>query len=161
LAEDFIENGHKVIIFSCFTNTLTEISEHFGKTKSVMIDGSVSSKNRDLAVERFQKDDKIKVFCGNIVAAGAGITLTEGTIVIFNDLDWVPANHSQATDRAYRIGQTKDVYIIYTLIDNTLDIVMFKKLQEKMKNIEIALGDNATFDKDISILNEVIKSIKD
>jgi SWI/SNF-related matrix-associated actin-dependent regulator 1 of chromatin subfamily A len=161
LAEDFIENGHKVIIFSCFTNTLTEISEHFGKTKSVMIDGSVSSKNRDLAVERFQKDDKIKVFCGNIVAAGAGITLTEGTIVIFNDLDWVPANHSQATDRAYRIGQTKDVYIIYTLIDNTLDIVMFKNLQEKMKNIEIALGDNATFDKDISILNEVIKSIKD
>ena len=161
LAEDFIENGHKVIIFSCFTNTLNEIHEHFGKAKSVMIDGSVSSKNRDIAVERFQKDDKIKVFCGNIVAAGAGITLTEGTIVIFNDLDWVPANHSQATDRAYRIGQTKDVYIIYTLIDNTLDIVMFKKLQEKMKNIEIALGDNATFDKDISILNEVIKSIKD
>ena len=161
LAEDFIENGHKVIIFSCFTNTLNEIHEHFGKAKSVMIDGSVSSKNRDIAVERFQKDDKIKVFCGNIVAAGAGITLTEGTIVIFNDLDWVPANHSQATDRAYRIGQTKDVYIIYTLIDNTLDIVMFKKLQEKMKNIEIALGDNSTFDKDVSILNEVIKSIKD
>lgn len=159
LAEDFIENGHKVIIFSCFTNTLTEIHEYFGKTKSVLIDGSISSKNRDLAVERFQNDDKIKVFCGNIVAAGAGITLTEGTIVIFNDLDWVPANHSQATDRAYRIGQTKDVYIIYTLIDGTLDIVMYNSLQDKMKNIELALGDKSSFNNETSVLKEVISSI--
>ena len=123
-----------------------------------MIDGSVSSKNRDAAVERFQKDPKIKVFCGNIVAAGAGITLTEGTIVIFNDLDWVPANHAQATDRVHRIGQTKDVYIIYLLVDDTIDNVMHKGLQDKMRNIQLALGDQVFTD--ISLVNEVINVVK-
>jgi SWI/SNF-related matrix-associated actin-dependent regulator 1 of chromatin subfamily A len=157
LAEEFIETGNKVIIFSCFTNTLSEIYEHFGKS-AVMIDGSVSSKNRDVAVERFQKDPKIKVFCGNIVAAGAGITLTEGTIVIFNDLDWVPANHAQATDRVHRIGQTKDVYIIYLLVDDTIDNVMHKGLQDKMRNIQLALGDQVFTD--ISLVNEVIQAVK-
>ena len=157
LAEEFIETGNKVIIFSCFTNTLSEIYEHFGKS-AVMIDGSVSSKNRDAAVERFQKDPKIKVFCGNIVAAGAGITLTEGTIVIFNDLDWVPANHAQATDRVHRIGQTKDVYIIYLLVDDTIDNVMHKGLQDKMRNIQLALGDQVFTD--ISLVNEVIQAVK-
>ena len=158
LAEEFIETGNKVIIFSCFTNTLSEIYEHFGKS-AVMIDGSVSAKNRDVAVERFQNDPKIKVFCGNIVAAGAGITLTEGTIVIFNDLDWVPANHAQATDRVHRIGQTKDVYIIYLLVDDTIDNVMHKGLQDKMRNIQLALGDQVFTD--ISLVNEVINAVKD
>ena len=156
VAEDLIENGHKVIIFSCFTNTIRGIHEHFDKS-SVLIDGSVSGKNRDIAVDRFQNDKKIKVFCGNIIAAGAGITLTEGTIVIFNDLDWLPGNHAQAGDRAHRMGQTKDVHIIYMLIDNTLDNVMFNKLQEKMANINIVMGDQPT--EDISLISEVINTL--
>lgn len=158
LAEEFIETGNKVVIFSCFTNSLTEIYEHFGKS-AVIIDGSVSAKNRDLAVEKFQNDSKINVFCGNIVAAGVGITLTKGTIAIFNDVDWVPANHAQATDRVYRIGQTENVYIIYLLVDETIDNVMYKGLQDKMKNIQTALGDQVF--NDISLVNEVINSINE
>jgi SWI/SNF-related matrix-associated actin-dependent regulator 1 of chromatin subfamily A len=131
LAEDLIENEHKVIIFSCFTQTINAIHEHFGKA-SVLIDGSVSKEKRQLAVDRFQTDDKIKVFCGNIVAAGVGLTLTEGTIVIFNDLDWTPANHAQAEDRAHRIGQENDVHIIYPLFDETLDTIMFGKKTDKL-----------------------------
>lgn len=158
-AEELIENGHKVIIFSCFTSTINEINEHFGKA-SVIIDGSVSQKNRDLAVERFQNDNKIKVFCGNIIAAGVGLTLTEGSIVIFNDLDWVPANHAQAEDRAHRIGQDKPVHIIYPLFDDTLDTIMYETLQKKMKMISQILGDSPADFEDLSVGKEVMAALK-
>ena len=157
LAEDLIENEHKVIIFSCFTQTINAIHEHFGKS-SVLIDGSVSKEKRQLAVDRFQTDPKIKVFCGNIVAAGVGLTLTEGTIVIFNDLDWTPANHAQAEDRAHRIGQENDVHIIYPLFDDTLDTIMFDTLRRKMKIITQVMGDSMEKD-DMSLGREVINGL--
>lgn len=158
LAEDLIENGHKVIIFSCFTQTINAIHEHFGRA-SVIIDGSVSKEKRQQAVDRFQGDDKIKVFCGNIVAAGVGLTLTEGSIVIFNDLDWTPANHAQAEDRAHRIGQVNDVHIIYPLFDETLDITMYETLRKKMKIISQVMGDAIYEDDDVSMGKEVIQSL--
>jgi SWI/SNF-related matrix-associated actin-dependent regulator 1 of chromatin subfamily A len=157
LAEDLIENEHKVIIFSCFTQTINAIHEHFGKA-SVLIDGSVSKEKRQLAVDRFQTDAKIKVFCGNIVAAGVGLTLTEGTIVIFNDLDWTPANHAQAEDRAHRIGQENDVHIIYPLFDETLDTIMFDTLRRKMKIITQVMGDSMMED-NVSVGREVINGL--
>jgi SWI/SNF-related matrix-associated actin-dependent regulator 1 of chromatin subfamily A len=124
----------------------------------VIIDGSVSKEKRQLAVDRFQSDDKVKVFCGNIVAAGVGLTLTEGTIVIFNDLDWTPTNHAQAEDRAHRIGQVNDVHIIYPLFDETLDVIMFNTLRRKMKIINQVMGDNMITD-DLSVGQEVIKDL--
>jgi SWI/SNF-related matrix-associated actin-dependent regulator of chromatin subfamily A-like protein 1 len=158
MAEDYIEEGHKVVIFSCFTNTINTIHEHFGK-KSVIVDGSVSKEKRQLAVDKFQTDNKIKVFCGNIIAAGVGLTLTEGTIAIFNDLDWTPANHAQAEDRIYRIGQVNDVNILYPLFDETLDTIMFETLRRKMEIISKVIGDDA-IESDISVGKEVINSLK-
>lgn len=157
MAEEIIENGQKVIIFSCFSNTIKELMAHFGK-KAVMIDGSVSKEKRQQAVELFQNDDKITVFCGNIVAAGVGLTLTEGSVVIFNDLDWTPANHMQAEDRAHRIGQQNQVHIIYPLFDETLDMIMYRALQSKMKTIGTIMGDTPI--EDVSVGKEVINSLR-
>lgn len=157
MADEMIENGQKVIIFSCFSNTIKELMAHFGK-KAVMIDGSVSKEKRQQAVDLFQNDEKITVFCGNIVAAGVGLTLTEGSVVIFNDLDWTPANHMQAEDRAHRIGQQNQVHIIYPLFDETLDMIMYRALQSKMKTIGTIMGDAPT--EDISVGKEVINSLR-
>lgn len=156
LIEDLIDNDQKVVVFSCFTQSINEIHEHFGKA-SVIIDGSVSKEKRQLAVDKFQTDDKIKVFCGNIIAAGVGLTLTEGTVVIFNDLDWVPANHAQAEDRIHRIGQENDVHIIYLLFDDTLDTLMYDSLQRKIKVINKVMGDSAEMNEE-NITNEVINN---
>ena len=156
LAENIIEQGKKVIIFSNFTEPLKKIHEHFGK-KSVYLDGSTSKSARQDAVDKFQESDKIQVFCGNMKAAGVGLTLTAGEAVIMNDLSFVPAEHSQAEDRAYRYGQKNSVSVYYPLFENTIEGVIYDILIKKKQIIGTVMGDIDENSVDIveQILNEI------
>ncbi len=156
IAENILEQGKKVIIFSNFTEPLKKIHEHFGKS-SVYLDGSTSKPARQDAVDKFQTNDKIKVFCGNMKAAGVGLTLTEAEAVIMNDLSFVPADHSQAEDRAYRYGQKNNVSIFYPLFDNTIEGVIYDILSRKKQIIGTVMGDSDDTTGDIveQILNEI------
>ena len=155
LAENIIEQGKKVIIFSNFTEPLKKIHEHFGK-KSVYLDGSTSKPARQDAVDRFQESEKIQVFCGNMKAAGVGLTLTAAEAVIMNDLSFVPADHAQAEDRAYRYGQKNNVSVFYPLFENTIEGVIYDILSHKKQIIGTVMGDDGT-SADIveQILNEI------
>jgi SWI/SNF-related matrix-associated actin-dependent regulator 1 of chromatin subfamily A len=141
LAENILEQGKKVIIFSNFTEPLKRIHEHFGKM-SVYLDGSTSKPARQKSVDDFQDNDKVKVFCGNIKAAGVGITLTSAEVVIFNDLSFVPSDHSQAEDRAYRYGQKNSVLVYYPLFENTIEGAIYDILIRKKGIFETVMGDN-------------------
>ena len=141
LAENIIEQEKKVIIFTNFTDTLQEIYNHFGKS-AVYLDGSCSKIHRQQAVDQFQTNDKIKVFVGNLKAAGAGITLTAAEAVIMNDLSFVPAEHAQAEDRSHRIGQKKSTSVYYPLFDNTIEGVIYDILNRKKKIISTVMGDD-------------------
>ena len=155
LAENIIEQGKKVIIFTNFTDTLNQIKEHFGKS-AVKLDGSMSKHERQFAVDQFQENEKITVFVGNLKAAGVGITLTAGEAVIMNDLSFVPSDHSQAEDRAFRYGQKNNVLVYYPIFENTIESVIYDILQSKKSVFETVMGDNP--DKgDIleQILNEI------
>jgi len=156
LAENIIEQGKKVIIFSNFTDPIKKIHEHFGK-KSVYLDGSTSKPARQDAVDKFQESDKIQVFCGNIKAAGVGLTLTAAEAVIMNDLSFVPAEHAQAEDRAYRYGQKNNVSVFYPLFENTIEGVIYDILSHKKQIIGTVMGDNDETSADIveQILNEI------
>jgi SNF2 family DNA or RNA helicase len=140
IAEDAIEAGNKVIIFSCFADPIARFENHFDK-KCVKIDGSVSNQNRKEAEQQFQENENVKVFIGQIQAAGEGLTLTAANTVIFNDLDWSPSMHNQASDRAHRISQNDKVNVMYPIFANTLDEMMFDKLIYKQQNIDEVLGD--------------------
>jgi SWI/SNF-related matrix-associated actin-dependent regulator 1 of chromatin subfamily A len=155
LAENIIEQGKKVIIFSNFTDPLKKIHEHFGK-KSVYLDGSSTKPARQDAVDKFQESDKIQVFCGNMKAAGVGLTLTAAEAVIMNDLSFVPADHAQAEDRAYRYGQKNNVSVFYPLFENTIEGVIYDILIHKKQIIGTVMGDDGT-SADIveQILNEI------
>jgi len=141
LIENTLEQERKVIVFTNFTNSLDKIYEHFKKI-AVKLDGSSSMKQRQESVDEFQTNDKIKVFVGNIKAAGVGITLTSADVVIFNDLSFVPADHSQAEDRAYRIGQKNSVSVLYPIFENTIEGIIYDMLDRKKKIISTVLGDN-------------------
>jgi SWI/SNF-related matrix-associated actin-dependent regulator 1 of chromatin subfamily A len=141
IAENIIEQGKKVIIFCNFTESLNMIKEHFGKT-AVKLDGSMSQKERQLSVDEFQNNEKIKVFVGNVKAAGTGITLTAAEVVIFNDLSFLPSDMAQAEDRAYRYGQKNNVLVYYAIYDNTIEKIIYDIVNEKKKVIATVMGDN-------------------
>jgi SWI/SNF-related matrix-associated actin-dependent regulator of chromatin subfamily A-like protein 1 len=138
--ENILEQGKKVIIFTNFTDSLQTIYHHFGK-QSVYLDGSCSNSVRQQAVDSFQNDEKIRVFVGNLKAAGVGLTLTSAEVVIMNDLSFVPAEHAQAEDRAYRYGQKSNVLVYYPLFENTIEGAIYDILNKKKEIIRTVMGD--------------------
>jgi SNF2 family DNA or RNA helicase len=100
----------------------------------------MNAKEKDEAKDRFMNDPNIKVFIGNIIAAGVGITLTSARILVFNNISFVPGDNSQFRDRVHRIGQKREVHIFYQFFRNTQ--------YEKMWNIVLRKA---------LTINEVIK----
>ena len=149
--EEALELGKKTIIFCNFNDEMDSFINHFGD-KCVCVRGGMSDKQKQRAVDRFQEDDSCMVFVGQIKAAGVGLTLTAAEIVIMNSLDWVPGNHEQAEDRAYRIGQKETVNIYYMLIDDTIDTLVWDILNEKKKVIGTIMGES-------DIITEFLKKI--
>ena len=156
LADNIIEQGKKVIIFCNFTHSLEIIYNHFGKA-AVRLDGSMSKLQRQDAVDRFQEDEKVKVFVGNIKAAGVGITLTAAEAVIMNDLSFLPSDHSQSEDRAYRYGQKNNVLVYYPIFDNTIEGIIYDILNNKKRIIATVMGDGAQ--DETNIVEEILNSI--
>ena len=141
LVENIIEQGKKVIVFTNFTNTLNQIADHFGK-KAVKLDGKMNKISRQNSVDQFQENDKVRVFVGNLKAAGVGITLTAAEAVIMNDLSFVPSDHSQAEDRAYRYGQKSNVSVFYPIFENSIEGIIYDILSQKKNVFETVMGDN-------------------
>jgi SWI/SNF-related matrix-associated actin-dependent regulator 1 of chromatin subfamily A len=141
LAENILEQDKKVIIFCNFTDSLNKITEHFGKL-AVKLDGSMSKPERQYSVDQFQDNPKVKVFVGNIKAAGVGITLTSAEAVIMNDLSFLPSDHAQAEDRAYRYGQNNNVLVYYPIFENTIEGIIYDILNNKKQVIATVMGDN-------------------
>ena len=144
-----VSQDEKVIVFSQFTNTITELQRRLKEKKkasaysdgcdaiqSVILTGQSSQEERQHAVDAFQNDPDTKVFIGNIKAAGVGITLTEATIVMFADMDWSPEIHSQAEDRAHRIGQEGTVNVYYYVIEDTVEEDIVDLLEQKRSIIK-------------------------
>lgn len=155
LIDKVLEQDKKVIVFTNFTNTLDILHEKY-KKNSVTLDGRMSKEKRQESVDKFQNNDKVKIFISNIIAGGVGITLTAAETVIMNDLSFVPAHHSQAEDRAYRYGQKNSVLVYYPIFDNTIERIVYNMLQKKKNIIDQVMGDgeySESFTRDL--LNEI------
>src|SRR4029079_16871470 len=125
-----IDQGEKVIVFSCFDDPIQKLAMELCQT-ALVVTGKTPAAMRQSLVDRFQSDDDVRVFVANIIAGGTGLNLTAATQVIFNDLDWVPTNHWQAEDRAYRIGQTRTVNVTYFVARDTIDDFVQAVLETK------------------------------
>ena len=134
LVEEAISNGHKVVIFSNWTSMTDAIYDRL-KSKGYgcsVITGDTKDESRQNIVDIFQTTDNCKVLIGTIGAMGTGLTLTEGTVVIFVDEPWNKALYEQAVDRCHRIGQKNNITIYNLLTKDTID--------EKIHNIVYKKG---------------------
>ena len=106
----------------------------------------------------FQNDDKTRVFVGNLKAAGVGLTLTAAEAVIMNDLSFVPSDHTQAEDRAYRYGQKSNVSVYYPIFENTIEGIIYDILNNKKQVIATVMGDNLNSS---DMAEEILKRINE
>ena len=128
--ENALEQGEKILIFSCFLPPIQTLSRRFGE-QAVSLTGEVPLARRQERVDRFQNDESVRVLVAQLTAGGVGLNLTAARQVVFNDLDWVPANHWQAEDRAYRIGQQQTVNVTYMVATDTVDEFVRTVLESK------------------------------
>jgi len=151
--KEIVEQDEKVIVFTQYTETLKNTVEELkkNKIKTVSLSGSDNSTARQKAVDAFQNDPKTKVIVANIKTGGVGITLTEASTVLFIDMEWTPALHSQAEDRAHRIGQQRQVNVHYFIAKGTVDEDIVELLEKKQQVIQKILeGDDTVSHKDIT-----------
>jgi SNF2 family DNA or RNA helicase len=147
LLDSIVENGEKVLIFTQYSEMgellKRFIAERFGE-EPLFYHGGCNVKQRGEMVQRFQHDRAEKIFILSIKAGGTGLNLTAASHVIHYDLWWNPAVENQATDRAYRIGQKKNVMVHRMICKNTFEERIDEMIQRKkhLAEMTISTGEN-------------------
>jgi superfamily II DNA or RNA helicase len=158
-----MDGGHKVVLFSQFTgmlNILKSWTEDEG-IYTERIDGTVTGKKRQEAVERFQTSEKAAIFLISLKAGGVGINLTAAEYVIHVDPWWNPAAEAQATDRVHRMGQKNKVFVYKLIAKGTIEDKIHELQEEKKQllsslvDIDSSLENNINMEEVSSILMDL------
>ena len=130
--ENLLQSVGKIVVFAHHKAIVDDLMAGFEKYNAVKLVGGMSDKDKNISVERFQNDKDVRVFVGNLKAAGVGLTLTASSTVVFAEIISVPAQMVQCEDRCCRIGATTDSILIYHLVlQGSLDVHFVKRLVEK------------------------------
>ena len=143
MLDEIIEVGDRALVFSQFSEMGEILQRHVQETfgrEVAFLHGGVPKKRRDLLVERFQADDGPAVFILSLKAGGTGLNLTAANHVFHFDRWWNPAVENQATDRAFRIGQTKNVQVHKFSCVGTLEEKIDEMIERKREIAEQVVG---------------------
>jgi SNF2 family DNA or RNA helicase len=138
--------GEKTLIFTQYKkmgDILVKMIEKQFKMVPLFLHGGTTRKKRDAFVEEFQNHRNKWIFILSLKAGGTGLNLTAASHVVHYDLWWNPAVEAQATDRAYRIGQTKNVMVNRLLTKGTFEEKIDEMLKSKknLANLTVASGE--------------------
>lgn len=139
LVRSAVDGGHKMLLFSQFTSMLAVLEEDLKREEInyYKLTGETSKEERMRLVKAFNSDDT-PVFLISLKAGGTGLNLTGADIVIHYDPWWNTAAQDQATDRAHRIGQTRDVTVFKLIAKDTIEEKILR-LQETKKELADAV----------------------
>ena len=124
LVDNMLEEGGKVIIVCTFSEEIAMFKDYY-KKKCVVYDGKMTAKAKDKAEQTFNNDKNVRVFIGQILAAGVGLNLVVANKMVFNSYSWVAADNAQIEDRIYRLTQKNDVTCVYQLFNDSMSKHMY------------------------------------
>lgn len=134
------ESGQKVVVFSQFLAMLDIIELYLQEQEIGYASLRGATTDRKEQIQHFNKDKDCEIFVGSLHAAGLGIDLTAGSVVIHYDRWWNAARENQATDRVHRIGQTKGVQVFKLSTKGTFEEKIDAMIQRKGKLMEEIVG---------------------
>jgi hypothetical protein len=153
---DFLASGEPLIVFARHREVQEAVLERF--PDALHLFGRDKIEDREESVREFQTADGPQlIVCATRVAA-QGITLTRASNVAFLELEWTPALHDQAEDRAHRIGQTDSVTAWYLLAADTIDETM-AELVERKRGIVDAVTDGKRIDGE-NVVEGVVRALR-
>jgi len=134
LCEELSERQERVLVFTQFREIVAPLVQHltqvFGRP-GLALDGSTAVARRRALVNDFQREDGPPFFVLSLKAGGTGLNLTAASHVIHFDRWWNPAVENQATDRAFRIGQTSNVLVHKFVCQGTVEDKIDKMIESK------------------------------
>jgi SNF2 family DNA or RNA helicase len=143
MLEEVVESGGAAIVFTQYATFASELrtvlEDHFEETV-LLLTGETSRSMREELIAKFMEPDGPKIFILSLKAGGVGLNLTRANHVFHVDRWWNPAVENQATDRAFRIGQTQDVFVHLMIAAGTLEERIDSMLEEKRGLADQILG---------------------
>lgn len=148
--DEVVSEGHKVLLFSQFVKALALVRTRLDSRKInyAYLDGH--TRKRDQQVDKFQNDPECKIFLISLKAGGTGLNLTEASYVFHLDPWWNPAIEMQATDRAHRIGQTRQVFAYKMISRGSVEEKILLLQKKKRKLVDSVISTDATFFKTLA-----------
>lgn len=142
--KDFLDEGDsKLVLFAYHRKVISELEERFAN-QCVRVDGSVTGRKRQQAVDKFIRDKRTRLFVGQIRAAGTGWNAKGVSDFAFCELDWTPGWHLQAEDRGHGLFRGKEgikTHSRYLTAGGTFETGMVKALIRKQKTLNSVLDD--------------------
>jgi SNF2 family DNA or RNA helicase/uncharacterized Zn finger protein len=163
LLENIIIQDEKVLIFTQYVEMGEMLMELIQKELFITplyLKGSMSKKQRDEVIQKFQTDNRYKVFILSLKAGGVGLNLTVANHVIHYDLWFNPAVENQATDRAFRIGQNKKVNVYRFITKNSFEQKIDKmiKAKQELSDLSVNIGESWLKDMDKDELEKIFRA---
>lgn len=159
--KDYLAINDKLVLFVYHKDAFDFLLDNF-KDISVGINGETEVKQRQKNIDRFQGDEKIKLFVGQIKACGAGITLTASKATCFIEFGQTVVQHEQAEDRVHRIGQEADsVQAYYLILEDSIDNSIMDILNDHNKGIKQVLNNESDVEMFGDMRKEILKKYKE
>lgn len=142
LLDESLGSGQKVVVFTQFLGMVDIFNHYLNANGIASVSLTGKTRNRKEVLRRFAEDDDCRVFVGSLRAGGVGIDLISASVVIHYDRWWNAAREDQATDRVYRMGQTRGVQVFKLVTENTIEERISRIIERKRELTEATLSED-------------------